>query len=207
MIKRRLLVVAPLGLTLLAGTACGPNQLGAAAIVGDDRITIAAVQDSVKETRALQDEQSVIVRGPALAARLEVERRVIDLIFLRTAQELGVAATDTEISALIDEQRKGLGGQAKFLQALAANGLNESQVTDVFRTQVLSRKIAEKLAAGQKVAGARAGHAPAAEADLGRGRDADQDQPAVRDLRGRGHRAASPGLHPHPGSMRLLFDD
>lgn len=155
--RRRLLLVAPLGLMMLAGTACGPNQLGAAAIVGDERITVSQVQDSVEQTRELQDEQSVIVRGPALAARLEVERRVIDLIFVRTAQELGVTATDAEISALIDAQRKDLGGQAKFLQALASNGLNESQVTDVFRTQVLSRKIAEKLAAGQRV--------PAAELD------------------------------------------
>lgn len=151
---RHLRIGAPLGLLLLAGTACGPNQLGAAAIVGDDRITVATVQDSVERTRALQDQQSVIVRGPALAARLEVERRVIDLIFLRTAQELGVSASDSEIAALVEENRKDLGGQAKFLQALAANNLNESQVTDVFRTQVLSGKIAEKLAGGQKLSAA-----------------------------------------------------
>lgn len=151
---RHLRIGAPLGLLLLAGTACGPNQLGAAAIVGDDRITVATVQDSVERTRALQDQQSVIVRGPALAARLEVERRVIDLIFLRTAQELGVSASDSEIAALVEENRKDLGGQAKFLQALAANNLNESQVTDVFRTQVLSGKIAEKLAGGRKLSAA-----------------------------------------------------
>ncbi len=152
--RRRLLIAAPLGLVLLAGTACGPNQLGAAAIVGDERITIAEVQNAVETTRALQDEQSVLVRGPALAARREVERRVIDQIFLRTAQELGVSATDTEISSLIDAQRKDLGGQEQFLRALASNGLNESQVQDVFRTQVLSRKIAEKLAGGAKVSAA-----------------------------------------------------
>jgi peptidyl-prolyl cis-trans isomerase SurA len=152
--KRRLLVIAPLGLVLLAGTACGPNQLGAAAIVGDDRITIATVQDSVEKTRALQEEQSVIVRGAALAARSEVRRRVIDLIFLRTAAELGVTATDAEITAVIDANRKELGGQTRFLQALASNGLNEEQVTDVFRTQVLSEKIAAKLAGGQKLSAA-----------------------------------------------------
>lgn len=151
--RGRSLLIAPLGLVLLAGTACGPTQLGAAAIVGEDRITVAEVQDAVQKTRALQEQQAVLVRGEELAAGTVVERRVQELIFARAAAELGVRATDTEVAALIDAQRRGL-GPARFLQALAVNGLNLEQVDAVFRTEVLSRKIADKLAAGAQLSDA-----------------------------------------------------
>lgn len=151
MSTRRLQIVATLGLVLLAGTACGQTQLGAAALVGGERIPIGEIQDSVARTKAFLEEQSVLVQGPGFGARDEVERRVIDLIFQRTAAEVGVSATDTEVATLVDEQRTGIGGQTRFLQALAANGINPDRVDAVFRTEVLSRKISEKLAAGQKL--------------------------------------------------------
>ncbi|MGQ0843704.1 MAG: SurA N-terminal domain-containing protein [Sporichthyaceae bacterium] len=151
--SRRLPIVATLGLVLLGSAACGPTQLGAAAVVDEDRITVAEVQETVGKTRALQEQEAVLVsqEGAKSAARSEVERRVVDLVFLRAAAEMGVSATDTEIAALVDAQRKAVGGPARFLEALAANSLNEDQVTDVFRTQVLSGKIAEKLANGAKL--------------------------------------------------------
>lgn len=151
MSTRRLSIVVTLGLVLLTGTACGDTQLGAAALVGGERIPISEIQDSVAKTKAFLEEQSVLTGGEGPTAGEEVGRRVIDLIFQRTAAEVGVSATDTEVAALVEEQRSGIGGRTKFLQALAVNGINPDRVDEVFRTEVLSRKISEKLAAGQKL--------------------------------------------------------
>lgn len=151
MSTRRLPIVATLGLVLLAGTACGETQLGAAALVGGERIPISEIQDSVAKTKAFLEAQSVLASGEGPTAGDEVERRVIELIFQRTATEVGVTATDTEVAALVEEQRTGIGGQTRFLQALAVNGIGPERVDAVFRTEVLSRKISEKLSAGQKL--------------------------------------------------------
>lgn len=149
--RPRLLIVGPLGLLLLVGSGCGPTQLGAAAIVGDERVTISEIQDTVAATRELQEQQNVIVRGPALAARREVQRRVIDQIFLRTAASLGIIVSAGEVAAAANAKRREIGGPDEFLAALAENGLNPAQVDEVFRSQVLIEKISERLAGGQKL--------------------------------------------------------
>ncbi|MGQ0463767.1 MAG: hypothetical protein ACT4QG_00445 [Sporichthyaceae bacterium] len=147
--RRRLLVAVPVGLMLFAG--CGETQLGAAAVVGGERIPLSEIQDTVAQTKAFLDAQGVLVRGEGPTAAGEVERRVIELIVARTAADVGVTATDTEVAAFAAEQSKDLGGQSRMLQAFAAQGINPDRVSSVFRTETLLRKISAKLVGTQNL--------------------------------------------------------
>jgi hypothetical protein len=146
--QRRRTVVALGGTALLAGlSACGPSQLGAAAVVNSQRITVSDIQGSLKSIRDVQDQYGLEHADPSVAARNEVQRRVVELVFERAARDLGINVSDGEVSTAIDAERKLLGGPEQFRQALAQANIAEDQINEVFRQQVINSKIGLKVAA------------------------------------------------------------
>jgi SurA N-terminal domain len=128
-------------------SACGPSQLGAAAVVNSQRITVSDIQGRLKAVQQLQDRYGVEHADPSIAARNEVQRWVVDLVFERAARDLGITVTDGEVSNAVDAETKLLGGPEQFRAALAQADLSENDVTDVFRQQVINRKIGLKVVA------------------------------------------------------------
>jgi len=133
--------------SVAALSACGPSQLGAAAVVNSQRITVSDIQGTLKAVRDQQDRYGLAHADPSIAARNEVQRRVVELVFERAARDLGISVTDGEISDAIDAETKLLGGEEPFHQALAQANIAENQITDVFRQQVINSKIGLKVAA------------------------------------------------------------
>jgi hypothetical protein len=140
-------VVALGAATLATLSACGPSQLGAAAVVNSQRITVSDIQGTLKLVRDLQDQYGIEHEDPSIAARNEVQRRVVDLVFERAARDLGINVSDGEVSTAVDAERKLLGGPEQLRAALAQANLSEDQIDDVFRQQVINRKIGLKLVA------------------------------------------------------------
>jgi hypothetical protein len=131
-----------LAVATVAGlSACGPSQLGAAAVVNSQRITVSDVQGRLKAVQALQDRYGVEHADPSVAARNEVQRWVVALVFERAARDLGINITDGEVSNAIDAETKLVGGPEQFRAALAQADLSENDVNDVFRQQVINSKI------------------------------------------------------------------
>jgi FKBP-type peptidyl-prolyl cis-trans isomerase (trigger factor) len=97
--------------------------------------------------RDLQDHYGIEHEDPSIAARNEVQRRVVDLVFERAARDLGISVSDGEVSTAVDAERKLLGGDEQLRAALAQANLSEEQIDDVFRQQVINRKIGLKLVA------------------------------------------------------------
>lgn len=126
----------------LAG--CEPNRLGAAAVVGDERITVTEVQgylDLVREQRAGFGLPTDL--GPD-AARLEVERRVLDLVFDQAAADLGIGVTAAEVQATRDAD----GRKPEEIANLAAqNNVTLASLDDLFRRFTIERKISEAIQA------------------------------------------------------------
>jgi hypothetical protein len=140
--------VVALGVASLAGlSACGPSQLGAAAVVNSQRITVSDIQGSLKSVRDVQDRYGMEHADPSVAARNEVQRRVVALVFERAARDLGINVSDGEVSTAIDAEQKLLGGPEQFRQALAQANIAADQVNEVFRQQVINSKIGLKVAA------------------------------------------------------------
>jgi parvulin-like peptidyl-prolyl isomerase len=140
--------VLVLGVAAVAGlSACAPSQLGAAAVVNSQRITVSDIQGTLKSVRAVQDQYGLEHADPSTAARNEVQRRVVELVFERAARDLGINVSDGEVSNAIDAEQKLLGGPERFRQALAQANISADQVNEVFRQQVINTKIGLKVAA------------------------------------------------------------
>jgi hypothetical protein len=145
-LRRRNVVL--LGVAALAGlSACGPSQLGAAAVVNSQRITVSDVQGALTSVRKVQDQYGLAHADPSTAARNEVQRRVVELVFERAARDLGINVSDGEVSDAIDAEKKLLGGPEPFRQALAQANISSDQITEVFRQQVINAKIGIKVEA------------------------------------------------------------
>jgi hypothetical protein len=133
--------------SVAALSACGPSQLGAAAVVNSQRITVSEIQGTLSSVRDQQDKYGLDHADPSTAARNEVQRRVVELVSERAARDLGISVTDGEVSNAIDAETQLLGGAEQFHQALAQANIAEDQVTEVFRQQVINTKIGLKVAA------------------------------------------------------------
>ncbi|MBA3745605.1 hypothetical protein [Sporichthya sp.] len=126
----------------LAG--CEQNRLGAAAVVEDHRITVTEVQgylDLVREQRAQFGLPTDL--GPD-AARLEVERRVLDLVFDKAASDLGLVVTPADAQATRDADERS----AEEIANLAAqNNVTLASLDELFRRFTIERKISESIKA------------------------------------------------------------
>ncbi|MGQ0629424.1 MAG: hypothetical protein ACT4P1_00130 [Sporichthyaceae bacterium] len=125
-------------------SACGPNQLGAAAVVDGQRITISEVQDTLRDIRELRERFDLESALPAEAARLEVERRVLDLVFERAAVELGVRVTEGDVAATRAEERRP---PEEIARLAAENNLSLDSLDELFRRLTVEEKIGDRLAA------------------------------------------------------------
>jgi hypothetical protein len=140
--------VAGATLAILALSACTPALLGSAAVVEGERIPIAQVEGSILDARDLQ----VRYGGPGTldpqAAHNEVHRRVIDVVFARAAETLGVSVTDGEVAEREAAERTKAGSEDAFIQAWALdNGITESEIVTVLRRTVLTEKMLAKVVA------------------------------------------------------------
>jgi hypothetical protein len=128
-------------------SACSPSQLGAAAMVDDKRITVSEIQGTLKSVHALQNRYGITAADSPTAARDEVQRRIIDLIFDRAASDMGVAVSPGEISTAEGAENQRVGGATAFAKEFARANLSLDAVDEVFRMQLLNRKMTQNLAA------------------------------------------------------------
>lgn len=130
MIRRRTAVSIAAAALLAASpalTACGsgPAHPGAAAVIGDSKITVSTLQSQVNEVRSAQAKSPQAAQAAANGAKLSsqtlsmlVQNEVID----RAAADAGVTVSDNEV-------------QQAHAQALQQAGGNEAQLEDALLTQ------------------------------------------------------------------------
>ena len=134
-----LVLVAVVGSGL---AACEPNQLGSAAIVGDEKIKVSEIQDYLDVVREERVQYGLPEDLGPDAARLEVERRVLDRVFEQAARELGIAITEADI----EETRAAEERPAEELAELAAqNNLTEETLDELYRRFTIERRISEEI--------------------------------------------------------------
>ncbi|MGW8064604.1 SurA N-terminal domain-containing protein [Streptomyces ziwulingensis] len=135
-------------------TACGNDaHPGAAAVVGDQRITVAQLENRVDEVReaqraAVPDDaqyQQVVARTGTLA-RDTLHSMVLDRVLHRAAEDADVTVTRREVQ----EMRGGLeeqAGGAKELETvwLQQYGVAPERLDENLRLQLEAQKLAESL--------------------------------------------------------------
>ncbi|QCX77084.1 Chaperone SurA [Streptomyces sp. YIM 121038] len=137
-------------------TACGSDaRPGAAAVVGDDRITVAQLEHRVNEVRSAQraavpdDRQyeQVIAKTGSLT-RNTLHTMVLDRVLHRAARDAGVSVTRKEIQTTRAEMTQQAGGR-KALEAgwLQQYSIAPKRLDDSIRTEIEARKLSAKLGA------------------------------------------------------------
>ncbi|MFJ4686405.1 SurA N-terminal domain-containing protein [Streptomyces sp. NPDC088789] len=135
-------------------TACGNDaHPGAAAVVGDQRITVSQLENRVDEVReaqraAVSDEaqyaQAIAKTGSL--TRDTLHGMVLDKVLNRAAEDAGVTVTRREIQGLRGELEDQAGG-AQALEAawLQQYGVAPERLDENLRVQLEAQKLAAKL--------------------------------------------------------------
>ena len=137
-------VVLPVALVLALGglSGCKTNQLGAAAIVENQRITVSEIQatlDDVSKQRTQYGLDSDL--GPD-AARGEVERRVLDLVFERAAADMGIVVTPADVAKTRAAEERS---DEEIAQLAAQNNVSVDNLDELYRRFTLERSISDAI--------------------------------------------------------------
>ncbi|GGV52636.1 lipoprotein [Streptomyces longisporoflavus] len=137
-------------------TACGSEaHPGAAAVVGDERITVSQLESRVNEVRdaqraAIPDEQQyeqAIAKTGGLT-RSTLHTMVLDKVLHRAAADAGVSVSRREIQTLRAGLEQQQGGKKAFEQGwLQQYSVAPSRLNDSLRTEIEAQKLAKKLGA------------------------------------------------------------
>ncbi|MFE9425219.1 hypothetical protein ACFYNO_19850 [Kitasatospora sp. NPDC006697] len=130
----------------LALSACGsqPPRPGAAALIGPDKITIAAVEARVAEfrTQAAQLPAGQYQEQAGLVGAT-VSGMVFDQVVAHALDDHGLAVTDSEVGRLRDEQTAAWGGEQGLEQMLLLkHAVPAKEIDSFYREQLGLQKLA-----------------------------------------------------------------
>lgn len=155
MVRRRTAVTtAVLGLLLVspALTACGsaPARQGAAAVVGNHRITVATLQSKVNEVRTAEaktPQGTQLLDNSGKLSSQTLTMLVQDEVIQRAAADAGVTITAGEVEQERSAALAQFGGSEQALDAavLSNYGIGPSAVDDFLRTNVAFTKLVQAL--------------------------------------------------------------
>ncbi|MER7051625.1 MULTISPECIES: SurA N-terminal domain-containing protein [unclassified Streptomyces] len=152
--RTALLLTAAIAVAAPLLTACGNDaHPGAAAVVGDQRITVAQLENRVDEVREAQrasvpddaQYQQVLARTGGLT-RDTLHSMVLDRVLHRAAQDAGVTVTRKDVQRMRGGLEEQAGG-AKELETvwLQQYGVPPERLDDNLRVQLEAQKLAETL--------------------------------------------------------------
>ena len=143
---RPLLVAA--ATVLLGGVLAGCNTSpGAAAVVGDDRISVTNLQQTVD--RALKDPaaQQQLGQDRAGFVRNELSRLITNVVVARAAADEHVTVSNSDIDHELDTLAQQTGGRQQLVQAASASGVPQRDLRNFVRFFVMQQKLGDALAA------------------------------------------------------------
>lgn len=135
-------------------TACGNDaHPGAAAVVGDQRITVSQLENRVDEVRAAQraavpddTQYQQVVAQTGTLTRDTLHGMVLDQVLHRAAQDAGVTVTRKETQAMRAGLEEQAGGAKQLETAwLQQYGVAPERLDDNLRLQLEAQKLAESL--------------------------------------------------------------
>ncbi|GAA2590099.1 MULTISPECIES: SurA N-terminal domain-containing protein [Streptomyces] len=152
--RSALLLTAAIAAAAPLLTACGNDaHPGAAAVVGDQRITVAQLENRVDEVReaqraAVPDDtqyQQVVARTGTLT-RDTLHGMVLDRVLHRAAQDAGVSVTRKEVQDMRGGLEQQAGGPEQLETVwLQQYGVPPERLDDNLRVQLEAQKLAQSL--------------------------------------------------------------
>jgi foldase protein PrsA len=136
------------GLVVMTLSLSGCNTSpGAAALVGDDRISTASLQHEVDRALSLPDVQPQLSSDRVGFTRSELARLVTNLIVAAAAKEHHVTVSPADVEQQMNEFAQQAGGSQQLLQQAEQSGIPRAELTVFTRYYVLQQKLADLLVA------------------------------------------------------------
>ncbi len=146
----RLLLAVTGAAVALSVSACGTPNAGAAAKVGDVRISVNELREAVERGLANPAAAERNQEGSPERAQYQQQTlaRLIDAVLLdRIATDEGITVTEQQVNAEVARYAARSGGRSELLRQAAEAGVAEADVNPFFRSLLLRDLIADKLTA------------------------------------------------------------
>ncbi|MEV8568146.1 SurA N-terminal domain-containing protein [Streptomyces sp. NPDC051322] len=153
--RRRRTVLSVSAVLALASpllAACGGQaHPGAAAVVGKDRITVAAVQAQVRDVRAAQKKSpqaAEMIKSSNNLSGMKLGNMIFDRVLARAAKDAGATVSRKEVQDARAQLVQQAGSEARLQQVyLEQNGVAPGQIDQALQEQVTANKLARALGA------------------------------------------------------------
>lgn len=142
-ITKKWTVVSASLLAVAALSGCGSASPGAAAVVGDDRISESELTEKVEQVLRAQG-RPVDSASEALVVTT-LDRMITTSLVEQLAQQQGVEVTQGELDATLANYAEATGGQDAFEELLIQQDLAPESVEDLFRVNILAQKLGMEL--------------------------------------------------------------
>ncbi|WP_351227903.1 SurA N-terminal domain-containing protein [Streptomyces sp. NPDC002133] len=132
--------------------ACGSEaRPGAAAVVGGERIEVAALQSQVKDVRAAQEESpdaAQMIKNTGQLTRAKLHALILDRVLETAADNAGVTVSRKELQDARAAAVQQSGGEDQLeAMLLQQRGVAPGQIDEAVREEVLLTKLAQALGA------------------------------------------------------------
>lgn len=125
-----------------AVTACTPSKSGAAAIVGDQSLSQATLNQQALEVLTVIDQSGQPAPDIATINQSIVSSWVTQHVLAVIAADHHVTVSDAEVSAFLDKVTKQSGGQDKLEQTAASQGGTPPEsIPDLIKFYLISQKL------------------------------------------------------------------
>jgi foldase protein PrsA len=147
--------VAVLGaLTVGVSASACTSSPGAAALVGDHRISVATLQSVVNHGLADPQAQQQLGQDRAKFTRDQLGRLIDDVLIANIAKADGIVASPADIDQQLAQFAQQAGGEKQLEQQAAGAGIPAKDLRTFVRYYVLEQKISDKLVANVTVSDA-----------------------------------------------------
>lgn len=141
--SRRRAMIAGLAAAGLLVTGCGDVSPGAAAVVGDDRISERELTEQVEQVLIAQG-RPVDSSSQALVVTT-LDRMITTSLVEQLAEQEGIEVTQGELDATLANYAEASGGQEAFEEALVQQDLAPDDIPEIIRVNILAQKLSFEL--------------------------------------------------------------
>jgi hypothetical protein len=141
--KKQWTLVGAALIVAAALSGCGSTSPGAAAVVGDDRISERELNAQVEQVLRAQG-RPVDSASEALVVTT-LDRMITTSLVEQFAAQEGVEVTQGELDATLANYAEATGGQEAFEELLIQQDLAPESIDDLFRVNILAQKLGMEL--------------------------------------------------------------
>lgn len=128
----------------LVASGCGQIRAGAAALVGDQRIAVEELAQSVRATQQAATRNGLRLPDRAALVRAVLSRQIVGAILDESAERKGITVTRREVRQRIAQ----LGGRQRPEPQAVRRAIPPEELDDYIRRRIIAERLARSLGPG-----------------------------------------------------------